>query len=54
MRHTNGANDGGAAVVLRRNDFGMKLGVPFQLHTVAEVVERGRGRHLDLTNFPRP
>lgn len=46
-QHTDGADDGRAAVVFGWSHIRMKLGMPFQLHTVAEVVERGRGRHFD-------
>lgn len=46
--HTNGTDDRSAAEVLRRHHLGVKLGVPFQLHAVAQVVERGSGRHFEL------
>lgn len=36
--HTNGADDGGTTVVALRGHLGIKLGVPFQLHTVGKVV----------------
>lgn len=36
---TDGANDGGATVVLGGNHLRVELGVPLQLHPVAEMVE---------------
>ena len=50
LRHTNGANDGGAAEVLRRHHLGVELGVPLQLHAVAQVVEGVGGSHFDVIN----
>lgn len=47
LRHTDGANDGGATEVLRRNHLRVQLGVPFQLHTVAQVVKRIAGGHFE-------
>jgi hypothetical protein len=46
--HTNGTDDRGAAEVLGRHHLGVKLGVPFQLHAVAQVVEGSSGRHFVL------
>lgn len=48
--HTNGTDDGGTAEVLRRNHLSVELGVPFQLHPVAQVVMRAGGRHFDMLN----
>lgn len=48
--HTNGTNDGGAAEVLRRHHLGVELGVPLQLHAVAQVVKGVGGRHFDMIN----
>lgn len=48
-RHTNGSNDGGTAVVPCGRHIRAELGVPLQLHTVAEMVERACGSHgVDL------
>lgn len=46
--HTNGTNDGGTAEVLSRHHLGVKLGVPLQLHAVAQVIEGAGGRHFDV------
>ena len=43
---TNGANDGSTAEVLRRDHLGVKLGVPLQLHPVAEMVEGAADGHF--------
>lgn len=48
--HTNGTDDGGTAEVLRRNHLGVELGVPLQLHPVAQVVKRAAGCHFDILN----
>lgn len=45
-QHTNGSNDGGATVVLRRHHLGVKLGEPLQLHAVVEVIEGSAGSHF--------
>ena len=45
-KHTNGSDDGGTAEVLGRDHLSVELGVPLQLHTVAEVVERVGGGHF--------
>lgn len=42
---TNSANDGCATKVLRRHHLGVQLGVPFQLHSIAQMVQRVGGRH---------
>jgi hypothetical protein len=36
--HTNGTDDGGTTVVALWSHLGIKLGIPFQLHTVGKVV----------------
>lgn len=46
-QHTNGTDDRGAAVVLRRHHIGVELRMPFQLHPVAQMVERAAGRHFN-------
>lgn len=46
-KHTNGSDDGGTAEVLGRDHLGVELGVPLQLHTVAEVVEGVGGSHFE-------
>lgn len=46
-KHTNGSDDGGTAEVLGRDHLGVELGVPLQLHTVAEVVEGVGGGHFE-------
>ena len=43
---TNGANDGSTAEVLRRDHLGVELGVPLQLHPVAEMVEGAADGHF--------
>jgi hypothetical protein len=35
---TNGTDDGGTTVVALWSHLGIKLGIPFQLHTVGKVV----------------
>ena len=47
-RHTNGSNDGSAAVVLRRDHLRVELGEPLQLHTVVEMVEGATGGHGEM------
>lgn len=44
-RRTNGSNDGGTAVVPRGRHLRAELGVPLQLHAVAEMVEGACGSH---------
>lgn len=46
MLHTDGTDDGGTAEVLGGIHLGVELGVPLQLHAVAEVVEGAGGRHF--------
>lgn len=49
-QHTNGADDGSTTVVLVWDHLGMKLGEPFQLHPVGEVVEGvGGSSHCERT-----
>lgn len=50
QKHTDGTDDRGAAEVLRRHHFGVELGVPFQLHPVAQMVEGGACSHFE--SFP--
>lgn len=47
MLHTDGTDDGGTAEVLGGRHLGVQLGVPLQLHAVAEVVEGAGGRHFE-------
>ena len=41
---TNGADDRGTTVILRRLEFRIQLGGPLQLHTVGEMIVSGRHR----------
>lgn len=43
---TNGANDGSTTEVLRRDHLSVELGVPLQLHPVAEMVEGAADGHF--------
>ena len=52
-KHTNGANDRSTAEVLHGNHFRVELGVPFQLHAVAEMVEGAAGGHFDCSGCNR-
>lgn len=45
-QHTNGANDGSATEVFHGNHLRVELGVPLQLHTVAEMVDGVAGGHF--------
>lgn len=46
-QHTNGANDGSATEVLHGDHLRVELGVPLQLHTVAEMVDGVAGGHFE-------
>lgn len=37
---TDGADDGGAAIVLRRNIFGVELRGPLKLHAIGQMIQR--------------
>lgn len=45
--HTNGANDGSTTKVLHGNHVRVELGMPFQLHPVAEMVVGVADGHFD-------
>lgn len=47
QERTDGSDDGGAAEVLGGHHLSVELGVPLQLHAVAQVVEGRTGGHLD-------
>ena len=47
LLHTDSTDDGGTAEVLGGRHLGVQLGVPLQLHAVAEVVEGAGGRHFE-------